>query len=209
LGGVILAAGESRRMGRDKALLPLGGRTFLEHLAHVFDGEVAPLLVVLGHHADEIERRVRLPAAARILRNPEYRLGQLSSLHVALRALDPRQVDGAIICLVDHPGISKQVLRALRDAFEKSQGLIVIPTWQGRRGHPVLFSTRLFAELLAAPLDEGARAVVRRHAGEIETVAVEEEGILWDVDRPEDYSALQRRWAAANRRGGRRAGERS
>ena len=195
---MILAAGESSRMGRDKALLPLGEQTFLEHLAGLLDGEVEPLLVVLGHHADQIERQARLPAAAKVLHNPEYSLGQLSSLHVALRSLDQRQIDAVLVCLVDHPGITKQVLRALRTSFEQSRAMIMIPTWHGRRGHPVLFSSRLFQELLDAPLDQGARAVVRHHAQEVETVDVDEEGILWDVDRPEDYAALQSRWMSPN-----------
>ncbi|MBI3934151.1 MAG: nucleotidyltransferase family protein [Acidobacteria bacterium] len=199
IAGIILAAGESSRMGRDKALLPLGGQTFLEHLAKVLDGEVAPLVVVLGHHAAEIEQQVRLPSSVRILRNPDYHLGQLSSLHVALRGLAGLGVEGALVCLVDHPAITKQVVGAVVGRFQKSQANILIPTWQGRRGHPVLFSSRVFEELLAAPINQGARAVVRRHANEVEYVEVYEEGILWDVDRPEDYAALQSRWASLNR----------
>lgn len=197
--GIILAAGESSRMGRDKALLPLGQHSFLEHLAAVLDGEVEPLVVVLGHHADQIEQQVRLPAAARILRNPDHQLGQLSSLHVALRSVAGRGVNGALVCLVDHPAVTKQVVRALLARFQQTHAAILIPAWRGRRGHPVLFSSRLFDELLHAPLDQGARWVVRRHAEEVETLDVGEEGIVWDVDRPEDYAALESRWAALSR----------
>ena len=186
-------------MGRDKALLPLGERSFLEHLAAVLDGEVEPLVVVLGHHADQIEQQVRLPPAARILRNPDHQLGQLSSLHVALRYVAGRGVDGALVCLVDHPAVTKQVVRALVARFQQTRAMILIPTWRGRRGHPALFSSRLFDELLNAPLDQGARFVIRRHTEEVETVDVGEEGIIWDVDRPEDYIALQSRWASLSR----------
>ncbi|HWP86088.1 MAG TPA: nucleotidyltransferase family protein [Terriglobia bacterium] len=200
IAGILLAAGESRRMGRDKALLPLGKRTFLEHLTAVLDGEVDPLVVVLGHHAAEIERQVRLPATAVLLRNPDYPQGQLSSLHVALRHLADRVVDGALVCLVDHPAITKEVVRALIRSFAASGASILLPTWNGRRGHPVLFAQRLFGELLTTPLDQGAREVVRRHSAEIAEVPVEEEGILWDVDRPEDYAALRARWPALSRR---------
>jgi molybdenum cofactor cytidylyltransferase len=196
-------------MGRDKALLPLGQHTFLEHLASMLAGEVDPLLIVLGHHAELIERQVRLPPAAKILYNPEYALGQLSSLHVALRALDKSPIDGVIVCLVDHPAISKQVLRIVRDRILQSHAAILIPTWRGRRGHPVLFSSRLFQELLDTPLDQGARAVVRRHSAEVELVAVEDEGIVWDVDRPEDYAALQSRADLFSRDASERSGERS
>jgi molybdenum cofactor cytidylyltransferase len=193
--GIILAAGESSRMGFDKALLPLGQSNFVEHIAGVLDGDVAPLLAVLGHHADEIERQAKLPSSARVLRNPEHRSGQLSSLHVALRHLQAQPVSGALVCLVDHPAISRQVVRALLARFRDTDAKILIPAFRGRRGHPVLFASSLFEELLNTPLDVGARAVVRAHAGEIEQVEVNDEGVLWDVDRPEDYEALLQRWA--------------
>jgi molybdenum cofactor cytidylyltransferase len=192
--GVILAAGESSRMGRDKALLRLGSETFLERIASVLDGEVSPLVVVLGHHADAIAENARLPASAHLLNNPDYRSGQLSSLHVALRYLEITGAAGALVSLVDHPGISRQVVRALLARFSTSRAGVLIPTYNGRRGHPVVFASRLFEELLAAPLDQGARVVVHAHADEVETVPVEDPGVLWDVDRPEDYEALLQRW---------------
>jgi molybdenum cofactor cytidylyltransferase len=183
-------------MGRDKALLPLRSRTFLEHIAGVLHGEVEPLLVVLGHHAREIENQAHLPQACRVLLNPHYLSGQLSSLQVAVRALAGEEVAGALVCLVDHPAVSKAVVRSLLARFRETNAAILIPTFEGRRGHPVLFASRLFGELEAAPLNEGARWVVRHHAAELELLAVDEEGILWDVDRPEDYDALQRRWSS-------------
>jgi molybdenum cofactor cytidylyltransferase len=191
--GALLAAGESTRMGRDKALLPIGQTTFLEHLVSILDGEVAPVIVVLGHHFEEISRAVRLPSGVKVLRNAEYQRGQLSSLQTALRAL--HVADGALVCLVDHPGVTKQVVRALVAAFAQSRAGVVIPTCRGRRGHPVLFSASLFGELLAAPLDQGARYVVQRHPDMVQTVEVDDEGILWDLDRPEDYEAFERRRA--------------
>jgi len=196
-------------MGRDKALLRLGERTFLEHLAATLDGEVDPLLVVLGHHASEISRQARLPRAAEILRNPDYHLGQLSSLHVALRQLAGRSVQGVLVCLVDHPAVTKQVVRALKNSLLQSKALIAIPTWRGRRGHPVLFSHRLFQELLEAPMEQGARAIVHKHTEEVALVEIEEEGILWDVDRLEDYAALQSRWTSLSRAASEPSGERS
>ena len=198
IAGVILAAGESSRMGRDKALLPLGNHTFIDHIAAVLDGEVDPLLAVLGYHAAEIQQQAQLPRSCRVLLNPDYRSGQLSSLKVAVRALANEPVGGALVCLVDHPAVSKTVVHALFERFQKTNAAILVPTFQGRRGHPVLFASRLFAELEAAPLDEGARAVVHRHADDVELVPVNEEGILWDVDRPDDYQALGRRWNSLN-----------
>ncbi len=192
--GIILAAGESRRMGRDKALLPLGRETFLTHLIETLPGEVSPLVVVLGHHADEIESRIRPGRNVPILRNPDYPLGQLSSLKVALRFLQKEPLAGALVCLVDHPAISQTVIRQMLERFRKISPGIVIPTFQGRRGHPVLFAASLFAELLDAPMEAGARFVVSAHANEVELVETGEEGILLDVDLPADYETLLKRW---------------
>ena len=200
IAGIILAAGESSRMGRDKALLPLGQETFLERLIEILRGEVSPLLVVLGHHAEKIAGRIPRPASSfsfddlQIVRNPDYKLGQLSSLQAALRSLEGRSVAGALVCLVDHPAITTAVVRAVLERFRKRQSRIIIPTCNGRRGHPVFFSAELFPELLAAPLDQGARVVVRRHADDVALVETGEEGILLDVDRPDDYALLRERW---------------
>ena len=189
-------------MGRDKALLRLGRVTFLERLVGVLHGEVAPLLVVLGHHGDEIERQIPSHPPVHVLRNPDYRLGQLSSLQVALRFLQGQNAKAALVCLVDHPAITKQVVRRLLERFYETAAPILIPTHQGRRGHPVLFSRSVFQELLEAPLQEGARFVVRRHAEDVEYVEMDDEGIHLDIDRPEDYESLQKRWEELSAAGG-------
>lgn len=188
-------------MGRDKALLPLGRETFLTHLLGTLQGEVSPLVVVLGHHAEEIERRLRPGRNVQIVRNPDYPLGQLSSLKVALRFLQKEAVAGALVCLVDHPSVSKEVVRQMLRRFRQISPGIVIPTFQGRRGHPVLFAASLFQELLNAPLEAGARFVVSAHANEVELVETGEEGILLNVDLPADYEALLKRWEAITGRG--------
>lgn len=205
--GIILAAGESSRMGRDKALLPLGPQTFVERLLAVLAGAVSPIIVVLGHHAEQIEQAIapalaRTPGA-RVVRNADYKQGQLSSLQTALRALAAESVSGAVVCLVDHPAIPRTVVEHLLARFAASTGSagapILIPSYQvpsqgPRRGHPVLFAARLFPELLAAPVEQGARVVVNAHADEIEYVETDEESVLWDIDRPEDYERLLTQW---------------
>ena len=188
-------------MGRDKALLPLGRETFLTHLLDILHGEVSPLVIVLGHHAEEIESRIRAGRNVPIVRNPDYPLGQLSSLKVALRFLQQEPVAGALVCLVDHPAVSKTVIRQMLERFRRTSPGIVIPTFQGRRGHPVLFAASLFQELLDAPLEAGARFVVSAHRNEIELVETGEAGILLDVDLPADYEALLKRWKAVTGRG--------
>jgi molybdenum cofactor cytidylyltransferase len=201
LAGIILAAGESSRMGRDKALLPLGPQTFVERLLSVLQGAARPIVVVLGYHADDIEsaiaRAVARTPGARVECNPDYRQGQLSSLKVALRALAHESVSGAILCLVDHPAISRTVVDQLRERFADTHAPIVIPSYRGRRGHPVLFAASLFPELLAAPVSEGARVVVHAHERDIAFVDTDDDSVLWDIDRPEDYEMLMRRWKSA------------
>ena len=186
--GVILSAGESSRMGSPKALLAYRGTTFLEHLVNLLQGRVEPLLVVLGHGADRIRAAVRLPPQVRVLLNQDYRLGQLSSLQTAIRALEGSPVSGLLVVPVDHPAVEPEVVAALLDAFAAEQPEVLVPIFEGRRGHPVIFSLRLFAELLAAPLEEGARAVVRRHTAR--ELPINDAGILADIDDPESYRRL-------------------
>ena len=186
--GVILSAGESSRMGSPKALLPYRGTTFLEHLVNLLQGRVEPLLVVLGHDADRIRAALHLPPQVRVLLNQDYRLGQLSSLQTAIRALDASAVPGLLVAPVDHPAVEPEVVTALLETFAAEQPEVLVPIFDGRRGHPVIFSAQLFAELLAAPLEEGARAVVRRHAAR--ELPVHDAGILANIDTPDSYRRL-------------------
>jgi len=200
--GIILAAGESSRMGRDKALLPIGPETFVERLLGVLGGAVSSIMVVLGFHRERIEAAIASTVAstpgARVVYNPAFKLGQLSSLKMALRALADEEVAGALVCLVDHPAISRDMVEQLRDRLIASGAPLVIPSHNQRRGHPVGISARLFPELLAAPESAGARAVIAAHEREISYVETDDESVLWDIDRPEDYEQLMRRWKPAS-----------
>jgi molybdenum cofactor cytidylyltransferase len=184
---VVLSAGESSRMGRPKALLPVGETFFLERIVTALRAaKVEKILVVLGHNAAALGEKIKqLPVE--VLVNPNYSLGQLSSLHVALRALENTAVDGIVLHLVDHPFIDPNLVNRMIDAFYVSKKLIVVPVCRGRRGHPVIFARELFTELLAAPLDHGAKTVVRAHAPETLEVVTDDEGITCDIDTPEDY----------------------
>jgi molybdenum cofactor cytidylyltransferase len=188
IAAVVLSAGESSRMGRPKALLPIEGETFIGRIVTALKRtQVGKIVVVLGHNADQLAAAIR-PLAVEILVNPDYKLGQLSSLQVAARHLqNDADCDGMLLHLVDHPYIDAALVDRMIQRFHETQKDIVVPRWRGKRGHPVLFSRRLFAELLAAPLDQGAKAVVNAHANETLEIETDEEGIALDIDTPELY----------------------
>ena len=188
ISAVILSAGESSRMGRPKALLPIAGETFIEKIVGALKkASVQRVIVILGHNADEMKRRIEhLPVE--ILHNPDYKLGQLSSLQVALRRLEKEaDCDGVLVHLVDHPYLDAKLVETLMERFLTSGKLIVLPRYKGKHGHPVIFSRRLFKELLSAPMDQGAKAVVNAHRGDTLEIDTENEGITLDIDTPELY----------------------
>jgi molybdenum cofactor cytidylyltransferase len=187
---IVLAAGESSRMGRPKPLLPLNGDTFLGHLlGQVRASRVERVVVVLGHRPEQVLDAMPEVRDIAVV-NERYQLGQLSSFIVGLDAVGG--VDAVLLCLADHPFITTALIDELIEGHETTRLPIVVPVHGGRRGHPVLFAAPLFAELRAAPFDQGARVVVRAHAEEILEVATDEAGILADVDTPEEYE----RWRA-------------
>jgi molybdenum cofactor cytidylyltransferase len=185
---VILSAGESSRMGRPKALLPIDGQTFIEKIVGALARtRVGKIIVVLGHDAETLKRRLEHLAVA-FLVNADYKSGQLSSLQSAVRQLQSdRECDGMLVHLVDHPYISSTLVDIMIERFYASNKLIVVPRCQGKRGHPVIFSRALFAELLNAPLDQGAKAVVNAHREETLEIETDDPGIAVDIDTPELY----------------------
>ena len=191
---VVLSAGESSRMGRPKALLPIDGQTFIERIvAALKQTTVGKIIVILGHNARELEAKIsHLPV--QILINTDYRQGQLSSLQLAVRDLQAdADCDGMLVHLVDHPYLAPALVQEMIRRFYETKKRIIVPKFHGKRGHPVIFSNALFGELLSAPIDVGAKAVVNAHRAETLEIDTQEEGIAVDIDTPELYQQHVRR----------------
>jgi molybdenum cofactor cytidylyltransferase len=184
--GLILAAGDSSRMGSPKALLPLGSETFLERIASAHRDLGLPIWVILGSDAEVILSHVKLPDVA-VLVNPEPKNGPLSSLLLGLARV--RDTCGAVLVHpVDHPLVTGSTLQALLDRCRRSPDSIILPECGGRTGHPVVFPRRFFAALREAPLDAGARRVVLGNPDAVLRVEVDDPGIFRNIDTPEAYS---------------------
>jgi CTP:molybdopterin cytidylyltransferase MocA len=192
LAAVILSGGASRRMGTPKALLPYRGGTFLEHLLKVTDHpRVGWRRVVLGADAAAIAESVQLPTDEVVI-NDNWEAGQLNSIQCGLRSL-PAGTDGMLLCLIDHPLISRELVGELVARFYASGKAIVLPVYKGRRGHPVIFAARLYEELLKAPLETGARAVVWAHSEEVREMETNEEGCVLNLNDPDALAKARER----------------
>ena len=191
--GVVLAAGESRRMGQLKALLPFGPRTVIEQvLQPLLGADLSEVAVVLGHRAGEIAA-VLEPLPVRLLYNANYQLGMTSSVQVALRSLDPVP-DAYLLALVDQPQIGLQVIQQLLAAHARTRKGLVIPVWQGKRGHPLLLASAYRAAVLALGPDQCLNMVTRGFPHDTLELPIETDDVLRDMDYREDYEAELQRW---------------
>src|SRR5262249_27184162 len=135
-------------------------------------------------NAEEIGKHFQLDSATLVV-NPEWERGQLSSLQAAVRSLPDGGTDGILLCLVDHPLVTPTLVGELVEKFYSSGKLIVLPTFEARRGHPVIFSSRLYQELLDAPRETGARSVVWAHSQEVLEVPTSEQGVVLNLNDPD------------------------
>ena len=186
--GVIPCSGTSSRMGTPKAMLDAGGRTFIERVIHAHRaGGCGHVLVALPTLDGPVAAKA-VEAGAQVVLNPCPEEGPIGSLRASLRVLD-HAVEGVSFCPVDHPLIHEDTVQYLIDMFRQSQAPLLVPTFNGKRGHPVLFHRMLFEELLNDELPEGARTVVLRHLDDTTSVPVDDEGTVVDID---DMTAYRR-----------------
>jgi molybdenum cofactor cytidylyltransferase len=187
LEGIILAAGESRRMGYPKPLLKIGERTFIEQIAETMLAVVPRLVIVIGAHGDCVRAAIPNDARIAIVENPNYARGQLSSLKVGLHALQP-DAAGALVHLGDHPLVKVETFHAIVDSYNQTGQPIVVARHDGHRGHPVIFDRAMFQEIQTAPEEEGARHVVNADPTRVVYVDRNDPGINLDLDTPSDLT---------------------
>jgi molybdenum cofactor cytidylyltransferase len=205
---ILLGAGESKRMGVDKLSLTWGRKTVLEHcLKTLLQSKVKEVIVVVNdrmkrlvdHAKDQKvhpERSFFTPPSkvgfgdaerVKIVNNRYYKRGMSTSVRRGLHAIDPRS-HGILIALGDQPLIKTRTINALIHAFVQRKGTIVVPSFRGKQGHPVIFHCRYLKELLKLKGDVGGRSIIERHPGEVRLVRVKSEGVTKDMDTWEDYN---------------------
>ena len=198
---IVLAAGESKRMGRSKPNLPLGSGTFLTRIVATFlDAGADDVVVVLGHEREAVLRMFAASGLpARFVENPGYAGGQFSSLLMGLRVVDRPGVVAALITLVDVPFVSVATVRAVVDRYHETHAPVVRPTRGEQHGHPLLVDRSMFDRLRRANPSEGAKPVVRAHATPEGDLEIADEGAFADIDTLEEYERALRIFDAAAR----------
>ena len=192
VGAVVLAAGESKRLGTPKQLLAWGEDTLLGHVVDtVLASQADPVVVVLGHQADAC-RAALGDRPVKVVINSDWAQGQSSSLQAGLAAL-PAGVSAALFPLVDQPGVTSAVIDALIERHRATLAPVIWPEHHGQRGNPVLFDRINFPQLVRLSGDTGGRPVLRAHAKRAERVMVSDPGVLFDIDTPNDYAKAKSR----------------
>jgi molybdenum cofactor cytidylyltransferase len=177
-------------MGTPKALLKYHGETFLDRLIGIFGRSCASVTVVLGHDPN-IQNSLQRGSEAQFVVNPDFELGQLSSLQCGLRAI-PADANAIVFTPVDYPAVQQATVSLIIQKWSESRegNSFVIPRFNGRRGHPVLFSASMKDEFLALPPEAEARAVIHGNVARTNYVDVDDAGILRDIDDPQAYAEL-------------------
>ena len=187
IAAIILAAGESKRMGQPKMLLPWGGTTVLGQVISVLHSAgVEDLVTVTGGFREQVEELAK-GLGSRVVFNPEFANNEmLSSIQYGIGSL-PAEAEAALICLGDQPQVQKGSVHRVYEAFQQGKSRLIVPSHQMRRGHPWLVARPLWDELLVMRSSQSPRDFLNIHAKEIEYVEVDNPSILQDLDTPEDY----------------------
>ena len=194
ISAVILAAGESRRMGKqNKLLLPIGGEALLVKLvASVCASNVGQVLVVIGHEAEKIRRELN-EFPLNFVYNPNFSEGMTTSIKYGVKVVS-HECDGLLICLGDMPFINTSEINKLIHAYVKNrikgEGLIVVPVFKRQRGNPVLFSIEFRNDILEHKKKSGCKEVIMKNSDSVMEIEMDDEKMLLDVDTMEDYQSV-------------------
>ncbi|MDH5365096.1 MAG: molybdenum cofactor cytidylyltransferase [Dehalococcoidia bacterium] len=186
ISAILLAAGESNRMGQPKQLMPFDHSTIVEGaIDNLLNSAVSEIIVVLGYKSEEIRKTIA-GKPIKIATNPDYQQGMSTSIITGLKQVDKR-ARAVLIALGDQPFVDSQTINSLVEAFIANNRGIIIPVYQGRRGNPVIFAIKYKGELLNLKGDVGGREIIKRHPDDVLEVAVNSEGVLLDIDTMENY----------------------
>lgn len=186
ISAILLAAGESRRMGEFKQLLPFQGKTFVECCVdNLLASGVDEIIVVTGHREAEI-RQALAKRKIKFAFNADYRAGMSSSIQCGAQSLDEK-TNAILIALADQPQISSGIISKVIAAYEKERPLLLVPRYANRRGHPIILDAKLREEILTLDPSQGLRQVVQRHKDQALYLEMRSEAVLLDFDYPQDY----------------------
>jgi len=200
ISAILLGAGKSKRMGVDKLSLPWGRKTIFEHCFEaLWRSEVEELVVVLGVRNKEVKNLFE-GQKVKVVINPHSNEGMSTSIRRGVQAIDPT-CHGILIALGDQPFLKTRTINALIRAFDDGRKGIIVPSFRGRRGHPVIFHKRYKRELLNLKGDVGGRSIIEKHPEDVRVVPLKSESVVKDVDTWHDYRKGQRKEAELKRGG--------
>lgn len=186
ISAIVLAAGESTRMGFPKLLLQIEGKSLLQHVIdNALQSKAGEVIVVLGAEATKLRRELE-QRQVQIIENASYKEGLSTSLKVGLQAVSP-QTQAVLVLLGDQPLVSHDIIDALIDKYEESGSIMVAPVYSGRRGNPVLFDSSLIPELTRVTGDKGGREIISKHLDQLATIDFESTIIGSDIDSWDDF----------------------
>ena len=188
ISAIVLAAGQAKRMGKPKLLLPFGGSTILEQsIDNLLESKVGEIIVVVGDRAQEMIETIG-DRPVKVIINPDYRQGMSTSIIKGVRLLDEKS-RAVMLVLADQPLLDAATTNKLVEAFRSQSKGITVPVYQGKRGHPVIFSIEYKNELLGLRGDVGGKQIVAGHPGDVFEVDVNTPAINVDIDTPDDYKS--------------------
>jgi len=188
ISAILLAAGESKRMGEPKQLMPFSRGTMVEQTVdNLLNSAVDEVVVVVGHRAEEVIKTI-VTKPVKLAVNPDYQQGMSTSIIAGLKLVDSG-ARAVMLVLGDQPFVDSQTINSLIDEFHNHDKGIAIPTYQGRKGHPIIFAIKYKEKLLELKGDIGGRQIIKDHPDDVLEISVDSEGVITDINTRSDYQS--------------------